>query len=368
MNVVVFGVFLHAIAALCAANCYAPQKYIKRWSWETFWVTQAAWCWVLWPIIGAWFTIPHLGQVLAESPKMPMLYGFLMGAAFGIGGTAFNVAIRYIGFSLTYAIAIGLSGVMGMFVTPLVTGTLGAKLAKPGATWLLAGVAVGVLGIALCGLAGRFKERELQERDAGPGEFSLIKGLLLSILAGALSAVYGIGLYGVAEPIIKIAADHGAGQWKTNISSLFVNPGAFLTALVYCLYLARKNRSLGEFTRLKEGRERGSLAANYLLAILVGALWYGQFFISGPGRVALGAAYEFSSWAILMIMIVMFSTILGLVFREWKGCRPRTVTAISVALLVLITSVVMLTYGNYLGDKSKPASPDEGTPVAEAAF
>jgi len=368
MNVVVFGVILHAVAALFAANCYAPQKYIKRWSWETFWVTQAAWCWLLWPIIGAVYTIPHLGQVLADSPKMPMFYCLLMGAAFGVGGTAFNVAIRYIGFSLTYAVAIGLSGVLGMFVTPLVMGTLGEKLGKPGANWLIAGVVVGTLGIALCGLAGRFKERELQEREAGPGEFSLVKGLLLSLLAGVLSAVYGIGLNDVAKPIMKVAADYGAGQWKTNIASLLVNPGAFLTALVYCLYLARKNRSLGELLRLREGPERGSLAVNYLLAILVGALWYGQFFIYGPGRARLGADYEFSSWAILMIMIVLFSTILALVFREWKGCRPRTLTAISVALLVLIMSVVMLTYGNYLGDKSTPASPGESVPAAEAAI
>ena len=78
-----------------------------------------------------------------ESPKLPMLYGFLMGAAFGIGGTAFNVAIRYIGFSLTYSIAIGLSGVLGTFVTPLVEGTLGETLQKPGAGWVMAGVAVG---------------------------------------------------------------------------------------------------------------------------------------------------------------------------------------------------------------------------------
>ena len=68
MNAVI-GVVLHAVAALFAANCYAPQKYIKRWSWETFWMTQAAWCWLLWPIIGAMCTIPHLGRVLAESPR-----------------------------------------------------------------------------------------------------------------------------------------------------------------------------------------------------------------------------------------------------------------------------------------------------------
>jgi L-rhamnose-H+ transport protein len=349
VNAVILGVFLHAVAALFAANCYAPQKYIKRWSWETFWMTQAAWCWLLWPLIGALCTIPHLGRVLAESPKLPMLYGFLMGAAFGIGGTAFNVAIRYIGFALTYSIAIGLSGVLGTFVTPLVKGTLGETLQKPGAGWLMAGVAVGVLGIALCGVAGRFKELDLEQQKGGRGEFSLVKGLLLALLAGVLSAIYGIGTNDVAEPVVKKAAEYGAGYWQGNVAYLFVNPGAFLTAFVYTMYLARKNRSLGELTRLRPGPERGSLAVNYLLSILVGGLWYGQFFIYTLGRVRLGDAYKFSSWAMLMIMIVLFSNLLALIFREWKGCRPRTWAAIVLAVAVLVTAVRLLTRGNYLG-------------------
>jgi len=62
------GVGFHAAGALLSANCYAPQKYIRRWSWEVFWMTQAAWCWLLWPIIGALATIPRLGQVLTEGP------------------------------------------------------------------------------------------------------------------------------------------------------------------------------------------------------------------------------------------------------------------------------------------------------------
>ena len=63
------GVSFHGVGAMLRANCYAPQKYIRRWSWEIFWMTQAAWCWLLWPIIGAVCTIPQLGQVLAESPQ-----------------------------------------------------------------------------------------------------------------------------------------------------------------------------------------------------------------------------------------------------------------------------------------------------------
>ena len=118
------GVGLHAVGAGLSANCYTPQKYVKRWSWETYWLAQASWCWLLWPIIGALLTIPQLWQVLAEAPKDRMLMSFLMGVAYGVGGMAFNVSIRYIGFSLTYSVAVGLSSILGTLVPPLVHGQI----------------------------------------------------------------------------------------------------------------------------------------------------------------------------------------------------------------------------------------------------
>ena len=39
------GVGWHAVGGGMAANCYTPQKYVKRWSWETYWLAQASWCW-----------------------------------------------------------------------------------------------------------------------------------------------------------------------------------------------------------------------------------------------------------------------------------------------------------------------------------
>ena len=45
------GVGFHSVGAMLAANCYAPQKYVRRWSWETFWLVQAACCWLIWPAI-----------------------------------------------------------------------------------------------------------------------------------------------------------------------------------------------------------------------------------------------------------------------------------------------------------------------------
>ena len=112
--------------------------------------------------------------------------------AYGVGGTAFNISIRYIGFALTYAIAVGLSSILGTLVPPLVKGELVAIFQKPGAAWIMAGIAAGSLGIAMCGAAGRLKELDLRTEQSSSAGFSLFKGLMLSLLAGVLSAVYGI--------------------------------------------------------------------------------------------------------------------------------------------------------------------------------
>lgn len=127
-------------------------------------MTPAAWCWLLLPIVGAMATV-HLGQVLAEAPKDLMVMAFLMGIFYGVGGTNYNISIRYIGFSLTYAIAVGLSGYPGH--TDSAAGARRPRAADAEhpqqAPWLMAGIAAGAAGIALCGLAGRWKEQDLAQ-------------------------------------------------------------------------------------------------------------------------------------------------------------------------------------------------------------
>lgn len=348
------GTALHGVGALSASVCYTPQKGVKRWSWQTYWLLQASFCWFLLPIIGAILTIPRLREVLAEAPRDVMWSTFLLGMAYGVGGTAFGIAIRYIGFSLTYAIAVGLSSVLGTLIPPLVHGKLASTFHQVGAGWVLTGIVIGTVGIGLCGMAGRLKETDLEERHA-TGEFSLMKGLLLSLLAGVLSAVYGLSL-DAGGPIAEIAYAHGAGIFQGNVIYIFANTGAFVTTSIYCLYLGVKHKTLGEYVQLASGKERASLAMNVTMSVLTGLLWYGQFFFYNLGHVHLGKKYEFTSWAIHMIMLVLFSTLIAILLREWTGCRRRTQAAIGVALAVLIAAVLSLTYGNYLGSKGPSAA------------
>ena len=342
------GVGLHAIGALFAATCYTPQKKVKGWSWQSYWIVQASFCWLLLPIIGAWLTIPDLLAVLHEAPTSAMRNAFLFGAAYGIGGTAFGISIRYIGFSLTYAIAVGLSSVLGTLIPPLVKGTLGDVWHKPGADWVLAGIAVGALGIATAGWAGWLKEQDLTAQKKR-GEFSLSKGLLLSLLAGVLSAVYGFALE-AGTPIADVASAHGAGVFRGNVVYIFSNTGAFLTAAIYCLWLHARHKTIGELVELPAGPEKRSLPVNFLMAAVTGLFWYGQFFFYNLGHVRLGEKFAFTSWAIHMIMLVLFSNLLGVMLQEWRQCRRLTHVTVGFALLVLVAAVVALTYGNHIGD------------------
>jgi len=341
---VVNGVLYHAVGASGAALCYTPQKGVKGWSWQTYWLAQALICWLVLPLVVAYLTIPHLMNVLKEAPAYAMQRSFLLGMAYGIGGTAFGIAIRYVGFSLTYAIAVGISCVLGTLLPPFVRGTLDDVMKSNGAAFLIAGVAMGAIGIALCGVAGRNKEKDIAANENNKTGFSLAKGLPLCFLAGILSALYGFSL-DQGQPIADVAAKYGAGNFQGNVIYIFSNSGAFITTLLYCLYLHNKEKTFYQY-----GTANGnSLSGNYILSLLTGLLWYGQFFFYGLGHVRMGQ-YKFTSWAIHMIMLVLFSSVAGLVMKEWKNTSPKTKQWLIAALLVLVIAVLLLTYGNYLGE------------------
>ena len=365
------SIFLHAIGATAAACCYVPQKKVKGWSWQSYWLTQAAFCWLLLPILGAFLTVPDFWRVVQDAPRQAMLRSFLLGAAYGVGGTAFGVAIRYVGFSITYAAAIGVSTVMGTAYaiargnTALTdaAANIHAFLARTGANWVVMGIGIAVVGVIFCGIAGRWKECDQAQTGApAPSSRNLLIGLGLCLLAGLLSAVYGISLTEGA-PIAKLAEQRAVGHTVLGIDAAtfcsnaiypFSNAGAFLTTAIYCLFLHARHKTLGEVVVLPEGEEKASLPVNWAMAILTGCLWYGQFFFYGFGHfyIMKVAGFEQTCWAIHMILLILLGTLIGVVFKEWKGCRNGTYLGLALALGLLIAGKLLLDYGNYLGTQT----------------
>jgi len=93
---------------------------------------------------------------------------------------------------------------------------------------------------------------------------------------------------------------------------------------------------------------RAPMLRNYLLCVLAGTTWYFQFFFYTMGESQMGR-YGFSSWTLHMASIIIFSTLWGIGFKEWKGAGTRAAALLTLALFLLIASTVIVGYGNYLG-------------------
>jgi len=73
-----------------------------------------------------------------------------------------------------------------------------------------------------------------------------------------------------------------------------------------------------------------------------------QFFFYTMGETQMGR-YAFSSWTLHMASIIIFSTLWGLGFKEWKGAGTPAMRFLVLALFLLVGSTVIVGYGNMLG-------------------
>jgi L-rhamnose-H+ transport protein len=103
----------------------------------------------------------------------------------------------------------------------------------------------------------------------------------------------------------------------------------------------------------KKNQDRAPMLHNYLLCALAGTTWYFQFFFYTMGETQMGR-YKFSSWTLHMASIIIFSSLWGIGFKEWKGAGTRAARLLAVALFLLIASTVIVGYGNYLGLSAQP--------------
>ncbi|WP_298479731.1 L-rhamnose/proton symporter RhaT [uncultured Maribacter sp.] len=346
------GTIIHAIGGVAASTCYVPFQKVKQWSWNSYWIVQATFAWFIFPLVIGFLTVPNLIEVFRASPSSVILNATLLGAIYGFGGMCFGFAIRHIGYSLTYTISIGISAILGTIVPLLMHGELIQKFNEPGGNVIFLGMFIALVGIIICGIAGYRKENDLKHKNKEDSEsltFNMKKGLTLTIIAGVLSAVFGISLE-VGAPIAEIAGQNGARDFQGNANLILSTGGAFATNFIWFLIAGIKSGSLKEIVDVK-GIGSKKLLLNFFLSIASGALWYGQFFFYGIAHVKMGA-YKFASWVIHMSMLIFFSYIIGIVMKEWKQVSRRTYITLLVALITLIFSFVIMTYGSMLGATS----------------
>ena len=332
MNTLI-GLFIIAIGSFGQSSSYVPIKKIKDWSWESFWLTQGVFAWLIFPLLGALLAVPagsSLIQILSVDSSATMKAMFF-GVLWGVGGLTFGLSMRYLGVALGQSIALGTCSAFGTIIPAVMKGT---DLFHGDGLILLIGVCITIAGISIIGFAGSLRAKNMSEEDKKKAikDFALTKGLVVALLAGVMSACFALGLE-AGEPLVVDGVNE---LFKTLPATLMVTCGGFLTNAAYCLYQNAKNKTFGDYGKVS------LLPNNLFFCTLAGLLWYSQFFGLGMGKSFLepGSVMMAFSWSILMALNVTFSNVWGIILKEWKGVPKTTIIILLAGLAVLIFSLV----------------------------
>ena len=272
---IVIGLLIIAVGAFCQSSCYVPINKIKDWSWESYWIVQGVFAWILFPLLGALLAVPaghSLTELFASSPSFNIWMTVFFGVLWGVGGLTFGLSMRYLGVALGQSIALGTCAGLGTIVGPVLLNIfLPGLLALQSLTFaVLVGVVVTLLGIAIIGVAGSMKAASLseEEKKAAVKDFNFPKGIAIALLAGFMSGCFNVGLEFGKDIHFAETPD----IYKTLPATLLVTLGGFVTNAIYCFYQNSKNGTWGDY---KKGKVWGN---NLLFCALAGALWYSQFF------------------------------------------------------------------------------------------
>ena len=332
---ILIGLLIIAVGSFCQSSSYVPINKVKEWKWESFWLVQGVFAWLVFPLLGALLGIPQGGSLLqlwsAGGAGMSIVYGIL----WGVGGLTFGLSMRYLGVALGQSIALGTCAGFGTLLPALFNGT---NLFEGDGLVLLIGVCITLAGIAIIGYAGSLRSQNMSEEEklAAVKDFALTKGLLVALLAGVMSACFALGL-DAGTPIKEAALAGGVAPLYAGLPVIFlVTLGGFLTNAAYCVQQNIVHKSLNDY---KKWHVWGN---NLLYCALAGILWYMQFFGLETGKSFLteSAVLLAFSWCILMALNVTFSNVWGIILKEWRGASGKTIAVLVVGLAVLIFSLV----------------------------
>lgn len=334
---VLLGLLIIAVGSFCQSSSYVPIKKVREWSWESFWLTQGLFAWLVFPILGALLAVPaghSFGELLTPDNAFRIWMTILFGVLWGVGGLTFGLSMRYLGVALGQSISLGTCAGLGTILGPVMLHLFypeAGHLEKLTAAVLI-GVAVTLAGIAVIGVVGHMKASSLsdEEKQAAVKDFNFPKGLLIALLAGLMSACFNVGLeFGGSLHFAETGE-----MFRTLPGTMFVTLGGFLTNAAYCLWQNARNRTFGDYGR------RDLWVNNILFCALAGGLWYSQFFGLSLGKGFLTSSPTLTTFAfcILMALNVTFSNVWGILLKEWKGCSRRTIAVLLVGIVILIVS------------------------------
>lgn len=321
-----------------------PLKLTPKWRWENIWGAGSLMALLLvpWPL--AALTVPGIVECYRQSSWTAILLALLFGAGWGAGGVFTGLGIDVLGMSLGLSLILGLIAINGS-LTPLLMHQPEQLLTPGGAVFLLA-ICTMLLGLAVCAVAGRQKEKAQSkpgssEQSAIGARRSFRVGLVFCVLSGVLSGLVNFALVFGGE-LTERAIDLGASRISAmNALWALVFSSNYLVNVGYCGYRMWRNRSGRNFLLAGTGHY-------WLLAVFMGTVWAGGIVVYGIGASWLGQFGAFVGFPALLISSILTANVIGCLTGEWSGVPRRSGTTMLAGVAVLVAAIVLLGYANQL--------------------
>lgn len=321
------------VAGLINSAYTLPLKLNLRWKWENLWLAFTILGLCILPSALGMSTIPGLWGIYGQIKLRAVIMVGLSGAIWGIGMLLSGLAVDLIGVAAMFATVMGTSASGGAILPLLTHGFEGVPIGA-GRTLFL-GVALTILGVALCGLAGKQRERD-EASASGPSRAGFLRGFIFAVLAGISGSMLNLGLV-AGSPLIEAARRQGSSARMATTAAWI--PVLFVGAVpgtLYCLYLLRRNRTSRNFLCWN--------SIPYLsFPLLMGVLWFGSVVLYGWAALRIGRLGAVLGWPMFMITIVLGSALWGAMTGEWKNASGRARILMGCAVGVLVMAIVILT-------------------------
>jgi L-rhamnose-H+ transport protein len=144
------------------------------------------------------------------------------------------------------------------------------------------------------------------------------RGILMAVMSGIGAAAMNFGV-AFGGPVVDAAAAHGANPaWRMNAVWLPLMATGAVPNLFYCGYLMRSKRTSGNFSMNGTGRY-------WLFASLMATFWFASTLMYGIASSKLGALGPVYGWPFFMSLIVIVSSVIGILAGEWKHATKSAV-------------------------------------------
>src|SRR5580692_9059413 len=326
------AILLVLCAAIMNAAYALPMKLNKKWEWEHSWFAFSIMGVAVVPTVIALLTVPALWSTYSTVSNGTLAAMVLFGASWGVSLVFFGLALTRLGLAITFAVCLGTSAAVGA-LTPLIAQHADLVMTRQGGLIIL-GVLVIILGVSLCGLAGKHRETALQQATTNLRK-GFWGGFLLAFTSGILGSMLNLGL-AFGGSIQRAAQQHGASlAMMSNAVWLPCLYAGFLPGAIYCYILMRKKSNVSQL------RLPGTWYY-WLVGASMGFLWFGSIILYSISTLKLGDLGTSIGWPLFLASIVVASTIFGALTGEWArtGTRPIRTMIAGVSLLVLAIAIL----------------------------